>query len=76
MLMAVRTLTIEYEKNMRVWNISCGCMRASTVGCRVSDRCGDGVTAVKPGEGEGVYVAGVSGVRHLLMCVTFYIIFA
>ena len=31
---------------------------------------------VKPGEGEGVYVAGVSGVRHLLMCVTFYIIFA
>ena len=30
-----------YEKNMRVWNMNCGGMRASTVGCRVLDRCGD-----------------------------------
>ena len=29
---------LDYEKNMRVWNMSCGCMRASTVGCRVLDR--------------------------------------
>ena len=34
-------VNIKYEKNMRVWNMSCGCMRASTVRCRVLDRCGD-----------------------------------
>ena len=32
-------LLVGYEKNMRVWNMSCGCMRASTVRCRVLDRC-------------------------------------
>ena len=25
---------VRYEKNLRVWNMKCGCMRASTVGCR------------------------------------------
>ena len=42
-LLEVRLLvwTIGYEKSRRVWNRSCGCMRASTVRCRFLDRCGD-----------------------------------
>ena len=32
---------VRYEKSRRVWNRSCGCMRASTVRCRFLDRCGD-----------------------------------
>ena len=37
----VRREYVKYEKNMRVWNTSCGGMRASTVRCRFLDRCGD-----------------------------------
>ena len=29
---AAETFGLQYEKNMRVWNMSCGWMRASTVG--------------------------------------------
>ena len=41
-LVVSRTIRIVwYEKSRRVWNMKCGGMRASTLGCRFLDRCGD-----------------------------------
>ena len=34
-------LLLLYEKSRRVWNMKCGGMRASTLGCRFLDSCGD-----------------------------------
>ena len=30
----ISTVWVKYEKSRRVWNMKCGCMRASTVRCR------------------------------------------